>query len=414
MLRAKRVCIAAVVLCGCAEWTAPRPGLTEQDERLLSTMVLSGAPVDPTNEFLADDAVAVLGQQLFFDKGLSNVVTDGGFELATNGVSCADCHQPTAAFSDDRGARNVSRGVDGGWTARNSPGLLNVGFYEWFGWDGRADTLWGQSAVAYQAGPTMGGTALRLARAVQARYADRYPAVFRQALPDFTAARFDEPMNAAAAEELDRVYRNLLKALAAYQSRLVSADAPFDRYARGDDHALSEAQRRGLSLFFGKAGCIECHRGPMFSDNRFHSVGIGQVGANVPAEDKGRVSGLERLTALPQRRTAQVPAPTAADLGQFRTKSLRTVSETAPYMHAGQLASLRDVVWFYDRGGDHAGLGQASIFMVPLGLSDGEQRDLVAFLESLTGAPPPERWLCNNARPASPTEQRAKPCAVTP
>lgn len=412
MLRGKSVCIAAVVVCGCAEWVAPRPGLTELDQLLLSTMVLSGAPVDPTNEFLADDAVAVLGQQLFFDKGLSNVVTDGGFELATNGVSCADCHQPGAAFSDDRGARNVSRGL--GLTARNSPGLLNVGFYEWWGWDGRADTLWGQGANAYEAAATMGGSPLRLARAVQARYADRYQLVFGRALPDFSAARFADPMDATAAEELNRVYQHLLKALASYQSRLVSADAPFDRYASGDDHALSHGQRRGLSLFIGKAGCIECHKGPMFTDNRFHSVGIGQVGANVPAEEKGRVSGLERLAALKHRRTAMVPAPTPADLGLFRTKSLRTVSETAPYMHAGQLASLRDVVWFYDRGGDHAGLGETSAFMVPLGLSDGEQRDLVAFLESLTGAPPPERWRCNNARPASPGEQRTNACAVTP
>lgn len=413
MLRAKGVCIAAVVLvCACAEWVAPRPGLTEQDQLLLSTMVLSGTPVDPTNEFLADDAVAELGQQLFFDKGLSNVVTDGGFVLASDGVACSECHQPTSAFSDDRGARNVSRGL--GWTARNSPGLLNVGFYEWWGWDGRADTLWGQSANAYESAATMGGTPLRLGRAVLARYADRYQAVFKQPLPDFNGPRFDAPLSADATMELNRVYQRLLKAWAGYQSRLVSADAPFDRYARGDDHALSDPQRRGLSLFIGKAGCIECHKGPMFSDNRFSSVGVGQVGVNVAAEDKGRESGLERLAALPHRRTTQVPAPTAADLGQFRTKSLRSVSETAPYMHAGQLASLRDVVWFYDRGGDHAGAGVTSRFMVPLGLSDSEQRDLVAFLESLTGAPPPSRWLCNNARPASLTEKRTNPCAVTP
>ncbi len=414
MTRAQGVCIAAVVVCGCAEWTAPRPGLTEQDQVLLSSMVLSGAPVDPTNEFLADDVVAVFGQQLFFDKGLSNVVTDGGFELASNGVSCAECHQPSAAFSDDRGARNVSRGIEGRWTARNSPGLLNVGFYEWFGWDGRADTLWGQAANAYEPAATMGGSGLRLGRAVLARYADRYQAVFKEPLPDFTSSRFDAPLNAEAAAELNRVYQRLLKAWAVYLSRLVSADAPFDRYARGDDHALSDPQRRGLSLFIGKAGCIECHKGPMFSDNRFASVGIGQVGVNVGAEDKGRAAGLERLAVLPHRRTAQVPAPTAADLGQFRTKSLRSVSETAPYMHAGQLASLRDVVWFYDRGGDHAGVGETSRFMVPLGLSDGEQRDLVAFLESLTGAPPPSRWLCNNARPASAGEKRTNPCTVTP
>lgn len=407
MARAGGVFIVAVAtLVGCAEWVAPRPGLTEQDEALLSSMVLKGKPVDPNNATLDDDAVAEFGQQLFFDRGLSNVVTDGGFVLATQGVACVQCHVPAAGFSDDRTARNVSFGL--GWTARNSPTLLNVAFYEWWGWDGRADTLWGQAVHAYEAAGTMGGDRLRLTRALAARYPDRYQAVFHEALPDVPFA--------PTSEEARRIYERSLKAWATYMSRLTSQDSPFDRFAQGDDHALSEGARRGLTLFFGKAGCVQCHRGPMFSDNQFHDLGIGQAGPNVANVDKGRFTGLEKLKALQFRRAAEVPAPTATDVGRFRTKSLRNVSLTGPYMHAGQLETLKDVVWFYNRGGDRDGVGTPSVFLEPLGLTESEQSDLVLFLESLTGKPPDARWSCDNSRETVPGMKRefGAPCAVIP
>lgn len=424
MARASGVFIVAVAaLAGCVEWVAPRPGLTEQDQALLSSMVLKGKPVDPRNEYLDDDAVAEFGQQLFFDRGLSRVIVNdagvadvpsdfisAGYALATQGVACVHCHVPAVGFSDDRTARNVSFGL--GWTARNSPTLLNVAFYEWWGWDGRADALWGQAVHAYEAAGTMGGDRLRLASALVARYRDRYEAVFKEQLP----AGFAAPLAPADAAQLDRIYLRSLKAWAAYMSRLTSVDSPFDRFAQGDDHALSEGARRGLTLFFGKAGCVQCHRGPMFTDNQFHSVGLGQSGLHVPAIEKGRFTGLEKLKELAFRRAVDVPAPTEADLGRFRTKSLRNVSLTGPYMHAGQLATLKDVVWFYNRGGDRDGAGTPSVFMEPLGLTESEQSDLVLFLESLTGQPPDARWTCDNSREtdAGMTRDFGAPCAVSP
>lgn len=422
MLRVSHVFVVMALLSGCAEWKAPRPGLTEQDEALLSSMVLKAPPSDPKNPYLTDDAVAVLGQQLFFDQGLSfvdgGVGADGGaptFAVPTAGVSCADCHSPRTWFSDERAARNVSLGLS--WTLRNSPSMVNVAFYETWGWDGRADALWAQSVHAYEAEATMRGSPLRAARVLQARYADRYLAVFGDALPAELRpdhpdrARF-EPQSGAltpeAQQALDRIYERFLKALATYVSRLVSRQAPFDRFAGGDDLALSAAQRRGLTLFFGKAGCVECHRGPAFTDNRFHALGIAQTGPNVRS-DTGRELGLTALAGLRFRASPTVPAPTAADRGLFRTKSLRQVAETAPYLHAGQLATLKDVVWFYNRGGDREGLVPPSRFMVPLGLSEDEQADLVAFLTSLTGQPVEPRWACDNARETQPGMARKFP-----
>lgn len=426
MTRVRGVCAVAAITVAACGWGPVRPGLTEQDGALLATMVLKGKPVDATNPYLQDDRVAQLGQQLFFDRGLSAVPSpDGGFALATDGVSCAACHVPSKAFSDDRPARNVSYGVGPGWTGRNSPALLNVGFYEWWGWDGRADTLWGQAVNAYVASATMAGSELRLVRAAAARYGDRYQAVFGEPLPPGLdpqhpdAARFASPdggvQNLApdARAEVRKAYERLLKAWAAYLSRLVSADAPFDRYAEGDEHALTAAQQRGLQLFFGKAGCVECHRGPLFSDNRFHALGVGQTGANVPREDLGRATGLSVLDRLEQRRATEVPKPTTADRGLFRTKGLRNVAETGPYMHAGQLATLQEVVWFYNRGGDRDGSGEPSRFLVPLGLTEAEQADLVAFLEALTGQTPDARWLCDNARPTVPGVAPKQPLAPT-
>ena len=386
-------CVGVLAFCalGCGSWRADPDGLTERDVALLQELVLTGRqPTHPGNDLVADPAVALLGQQLFFDNGLSPGAVDGTRGITP--VNCATCHSPSEWFSDSRPDNNVSRGT--GLTARNSPALVNVAFYDTFGWDGRADTLWGQCANAYEPGATMKGTPAFLLEAVRSRYADRYQAVFGQPLPA-----------AGGGVAVDDFYRNILKSWAAYLTRLTSADAPFDRFALGDRSALEGEQRRGLVLFLGKAGCIECHGGPMFSDNQYHSVGIGQSGRGVPETDLGREKGLSVLKGLGDRRLrpdgAALPAaPTPEDRGLFRTKGLRQVAGTAPYFHAGQVATLKDVVRFYAQGGDHDGAGTVSPFLVPLHLTDDEQADLVSFLRSLTGAEIPAELRCDNARPA--------------
>ncbi|MBL8915607.1 MAG: hypothetical protein JNM17_33220, partial [Archangium sp.] len=200
----------------------------------------------------------------------------------------------------------------------------------------------------------------------------------------------------------EQAYPFLLKAWGAYIASLDSRRSPFDLWASGEDvNALSEPQKRGFKLFIGKAGCVECHTGPTFSDGNFHNVGIGQVGDGLPQFDYGLWDGLGALAGIAARDAGFLAMPPRArveeDRGRFRTKSLRQVAETGPYFHGGQLKTLKDVVWFYNQGGDHAGFGEVSTFMVPLGLSDEEQADLVSFLESLTGAPIPTAQGCDTS-----------------
>ncbi len=370
--------LALCTLAGCGDWRSDPDGFTEADLALISGMVLTPSPADPGNEFLGVPAVETFGQQLFFDQGLA----------ASGSVACTDCHNPNGWFSDTRGGNAVSRGV--GVTTRNSPSLVNVGFYEAFGWDGRADSVWGQCHHAYASPRTMAGTPQRLVAGLTGRYEAKYREAFGQELPAL-------PADGGVSPDVDQAYRNVLKAWGAYLATLRSRNAPFDRFAGGEREALTVEQRRGLKLFLGKAGCIECHRGASFTDNHFHSVGIGQSGPGVPDVDLGREAGLQALAKLAYRPAdaGTPPLPAPADRGQFRTKSLRQVAKTAPYFHAGQLATLKEVVWFYTQGGDHSGAGETSPFLVPLGLTDPEQADLVAFLEALTGDEVPARLRCD-------------------
>jgi cytochrome c peroxidase len=387
------IALVAIFAVGCGG-SRDETVFTKEDWVLLRGMAFSPSttsPLDVGNEFvrLGDaGAIEVLGQQLFFDTELSAKRADGG------GVSCAECHAPTDWFSDARGENNVSYGVD--WTGRNSPSLVNVGFYSWFAWDGRADMLWVQGKHAYESSATMAGTPLHLAQQVARRYGTQYLGVFHENPPQGL-------LNSDAGipdQDLDRVYRNVLKAWGAYLLQLNSGDSPFDAFVNGDESALTPEQLRGLHLFIGKAGCINCHSGQHFTDNKFHALGLEQNGVHVPGTDPGRSTGLTKLAELDAGagwRLFPVPARTPETVGQFRTKSLRHVSQTAPYFHAGQMATLADVVWFYNQGG-LSGVTNKSPFIVPLGLTEAEQAELVAFLGSLTGKPVPARWACNNAQ----------------
>jgi len=166
------------------------------------------------------------------------------------------------------------------------------------------------------------------------------------------------------------------RAVAAYERELVTRETAFDAYARGDDGALDDRQKHGLELFFTTARCASCHSGPMFSDYRFHVLGVPQTGDGkdvVPGDDTGR----EEHTLAP------------ADRYAFRTPTLRNVELTAPYMHDGVFATLEEVVRFYNDGARprHSAVGDEALdpnVREPLGLTDGEMAALVAFLEGLT------------------------------
>ncbi|HEY6549509.1 MAG TPA: cytochrome c peroxidase [Vicinamibacteria bacterium] len=270
--------------------------------------------------------MAALGKRLFFDPRLSR---DGS-------VSCATCHDPKRAFTDGVA---LARGIRGQVGPRNTPTILNRGVGRLEFWDGRAGTLEDQALGPIQA---KGEMDLTIEEAV-ARL--RQEPSYREA---FQAVYGGEP----SAERLAR-------AIAAYERTVSSIDSAFDRFLAGDQDALPPDAQRGLVLFGGKARCGECHSGPNFSDELFHTLGLGT--------DPGRGA----VTKV------------ASETGAFKTPTLREITSTAPYMHDGSIATLEEVVEYYDRGGTpHPNLSPK---MTRLGLTEQERRDLVAFLRALSG-----------------------------
>jgi len=304
--------------------------------------------------------LARLGQQLFFDPGLSSNCS----------VSCATCHDPTRSFADPRVANNVSAGALT-FTGRNAISLVNVALkddlappahHAVFTWDGRYKSP--GAVLALAAGKPMGNDAAeRIARVVRDHptYRAEYEALF-----------------AAPSSDDAAVFTNLKLAFDAYLRRLVSLDAPFDRFITGEaPEAISARAQHGFGLFVGKAMCAECHRGNLFTDFAFHATGVPQAGASVPASDPGR-----------QKVTMQ-----AEDASRFFTPTLRGVSAPAPYMHDGWMASLAEVIAFYRAGGGPVPLpGMRDALLEPLEISDDDARDLEEFLRTLDGRPIPAEW----------------------
>ena len=396
---------------------------------------LPDPPVDPTNKYVMNAAAARLGQKLFFETRYSGPLQiDGtpdngglGAQGETELVGCASCHIPDAYFVDDRSKPgNVSLGTR--FTTRNAPTLVNVAFYQFHGWGGKQDSMWTQASRSPESGSNTGGNRCGYAHMVYDYYRDEYNAIFDEPLPmalsssAADSARFPpsckpkrndsdpngpyELMTEADRLVVDTIMANQGKAVAAYETQLISRDAPFDRYVAGETDAISAAAKRGLKLFIGKAACVDCHNTPFFSDNRFHNIGVPQVGPNVPDVDEGRFIGIPSLLAhefntASQFRDGDDPGKVSAltarvetDIGRFRTPALRGVSETAPYLHTGELETLREVVEFYNAGGAADGFsGKKSPALVPLNLTEMEISDLVAFLESLTGEPIPSELL---------------------
>ena len=274
-----------------------------------------------------------LGSRLFRERRLSR---DGS-------IACADCHQPKLAFTDGRAK---ALGVYDRQGPRSVPTLINRAWGESFFWDGRMPTLEQQVVQPILAETEMD---LTLEEAV-GRIAEK-----RRYRRGFTEAFRREP-NAP----------DLARALASYVRTILAGDSPYDRYLFGDSQALSEQELAGLRLFRGKANCALCHTGPILSDEDFHNTGVAwQDGAFL---DNGRALATE----------------TSQDRGKFKTPTLREVGRTAPYMHDGSLATLKDVVDFYSDGGRrNPNLDQD---IRKLNLSDNEKAQIVAFLNALSGS----------------------------
>ena len=337
---------AILPLCvsGCR---SSQPGSSSGTREGLGLTQVAGAPVNVLGPITGLDLLVpvpednpltigkiALGERLFFDTVLSS---DGI-------VRCASCHRPDHAFADSAA---VSPGAFGRRGKRNAPALVNRAYGRAFFWDGRATTLEEQVLHPIQDSVELGQPLPTLVRRLAA---DRsYSADFERA--------FSRPISAST----------IAGALASYVRTLRSGNAPVDRWRDGESSALSNEARRGLSLFTGRANCVACHVGPNFADEDFHNTGIAARTARYAVFDSGRA----RITG------------NLEDLGAFKTPTLREVARTAPYMHDGSLATLESVVAFYDSGGVASNHLDPEIR--PLGLTPEQRRDLVAFLEALTG-----------------------------
>ncbi len=391
--------------------------------RSLSLSSLGPLPADPSNRHADDPRAAALGQRLFFDSALSG-----------NGkVSCATCHDPAREFQD---GTPLAQGV--GTTARRTMPVAGTAHSPWFFWDGRADSQWAQALGPLESAVEHGGTRTQYAHEVGRRYRAEYEAVFGplprlDGLPQHAGPVTDTAWRAAWAripaarqEDITRVYANIGKAIAAYERRVAFAPTRFDRYVdaelAGRPHtpgtSLSEDEREGLRLFMGKASCVNCHNGARFTDDHFHNTGVPLPTVALPF-DSGRAVGVRQAVAGEFACTSRYSDAKDDDCDELRfaategeelvraykTPSLRGVAERAPYMHAGQIATLAEVVSHYDRApATPAGHSE----LKPLTLSARERAQIEAFLRALSAPPtaPPtgsrvERWAAGPAVYAS-------------
>ena len=273
-----------------------------------------------------------LGRTLFFEKLLSRDKT----------LSCSSCHEPQHSFTVTEA---FPKGIDGHRAARNPPALVNRAYGKSFFWDGRAGSLEEQVLLPIQNEKELYLSLEELE----------------------TRLRDDETYRERFAEVFGREPHrdDIARALASFVRSLLVGNSPYDRYLRGDREALSESARRGLMLFRGKANCTACHAGPNLTDEEFHNTGVAWRAGRLTDEGRYAVTHND------------------ADRGAFKTPTLRQVSETAPYMHDGSLSTLADVVDRYNQGGvPNPHLDRE---IRPLNLAGREKKDLVAFLESLTG-----------------------------
>jgi len=312
-----------------------------------------------------------LGRKLFFDRRLS----------ANGTMSCAMCHVPEQAFTQYELRTPI--GVEGRSLRRNAPTILNVAHQETMFHDARDTSLENQVfgpllAANEMANPSI-GHAIETIR---------------------NAAEYDGLFERAFGSSVD--VRNLGQAIASYERMVLSGNSPFDRWRfGGDETALSKSAIRGFNLFVGDAGCVSCHvvgdEAAVFTDQLLHDTGIGyrsekHAGLKTPVPVEIQPGVVVQLSRAAVDAVGEPPAKdlgrhevtrNPADLYLFKTPGLRDVARTAPYMHDGSISTLAEVVAYYDVGGfPSPGLDPV---IRPLGLSEGDRRDLVVFLEALNG-----------------------------
>jgi cytochrome c peroxidase len=359
---------------------------------------LPAAAPDRSNAYERMPAAAALGKRLFFDARLSG----------NQQVSCASCHNPARQFQDGRA---LGQGMGTG--ARRSMPLAGSGRGAWLFWDGRKDSLWSQALGPLEDANEHGGNRLAFAGVVRQHYRREYEALF-EALPALDGLPANASPNGTPAERaawaglseaqrlaVSRIFANMGKAIAAYERTIAHGPSRLDAYTtatlRADPAAaqlLNASEKRGLRLFIGKGDCISCHNGALLTDQHFHNTGVAPRDPGRP--DLGRAAAFAKVLADEFNCLGKFSDARPGDCqelqfiadrdpkmaGAFKTPGLRNVALRPPYMHAGQVGTLADVVRHY-ASAPRAAVGQTERKPVPF--SEQDVADLVSFLGTLSG-----------------------------
>lgn len=381
-------------------WSMDEHIWTDQEKAILRSLSLKSlgpVPVDPSNKYADDPRAAAFGRKLFFEDQFSGNMK----------VSCATCHREDYFFTD-----NLPLAHGMGTTARRSMSLGGVAYNSWFFWDGRSDSLWSQALGPIENKLEHGISRTMSAHIINKYHHEEYEAIFgriseslEDELPQEARPAQDDPhalkawvlMTPKQREAVNRIYVNMGKAIAAFVRTIMPKPSSFDRYVEqvladepeSSRTALTEKEARGLRLFIGKAKCTNCHNGPLFTNSDFHNLGIPPRDKENP--DKGRAVAVTEVLssefncfskysdAKPSECLELRFIDTAAEryVGAFKTPSLRSVMERPPYMHAGQFATVHEVLEFYRSKAQNPELGHDD-------LTDTELDELEAFLHTLS------------------------------
>lgn len=289
----------------------------------------------PNNNRMTPQSIE-LGKMLFFDPRLSG----------SNWISCATCHNPGLGWSD---GLPTAIGHGQKILRRATPTILNTAYQPLQLWDGRARSLEKQAL-----GPIEDATEM-------AQNINKSEGQSQSLIDELKALKGYRDAFEAAYPGEGVSKKTIAKAISSFERTIVSSDAPFDLWIKGNKQAMSKSALRGFKLFEGKANCVRCHSDFNFTDNGFHNIGLED------ATDAGRYA-IRKVKIL---------------IGAFKTPTLRDIALTAPYMHNGVYATLKEVIEHYNIGG--ISKDNLSPNIKKLNLNDDEKADLVVFLKSLTG-----------------------------
>jgi cytochrome c peroxidase len=324
----------------------------------------------PSNALALSPQAAAFGKKLFFDRALSR----------SGDVACGSCHLPEKAFAGTAPVMVAQQGQ------RKVPSLLGAARQSWFFWDGRKDSLWAQALAPVENPAEFGLTRRQWVERVLRKYRRDYE-------------RGVGPLPRPGARFVDEVFVATGKAIAAYETTLAPRGGAFDAWVAGGfvpTEGFGEQEAEGAKLFIGKGRCVECHNGPRFENDSFHNTGVPVASrADIPG---GRLLGAFLAAEDPFNCFGKFGARSRSDCGElehagvgstrfsgaFKTPTLRNVALTAPYMHGGQFATLRDVLKHYEKAYEGPAGGTE---LLPVALTAEEEDALIAFLNSLTDLP---------------------------